>query len=307
MIRVFYSGYLAYKKHTHTVSQGIQQFATHISDTETEDLFTFDSIIARDLNVRGNKTVEILYSGGMDSELVLVSCLKQNIPVVAVTMRLTSRGCALNTHDLYYSEKFCRENNIAQKIIDLDCDRFFSNGDYIPYLEPYLITQPHVATHMWLFEQCSSFPVIGGDYPWPWVYPRLISPFRYHYCYYDEFMKSRGITGIGNVLSYSLEMSMLCAERHTKLVEANPGMYNGGPKLITKLKQDLYSDLVGQRFEARFRSDGWTQIPTSVFTLTPQRGELYQKFGVVETNTSISWEEKMAMAIGGEPGSNDRF
>lgn len=304
---VFYSGRLNYKKHTHTIGLGTQQFATHISDVETEDFQTFDNIIARDLGSRGNKTVEVLYSGGMDSELVLASCIKQHIPCVAVTMKLMGNGCVLNTHDLYYSERFCRNNSIPHKIIELDCDRFFDNGDHIAYLEPFLITHPHVATHFWLFEQCESFPVIGGDYPWPWVYPRIISPFRHHYCYYDEFMKKRNITGIGNILSYSLEASMFGASKHTELVEGNPGEYDGTPRRIARLKHRLYSDFLGTELEQRFRSDGWTQLPVTVFNLGQYRGDLYKRFKVVETDTSISWEQKMATAIGGVPGSNNRF
>jgi len=305
--RVFYTGVNNYKKHTHTVGTSIHKFTTDIIDVAMESLPDFNSVVARDLATRGNKIVEVLYSGGIDSELVLASCLQQKIPVRAVTMRLVSNNCSLNTHDLYYSERFCRMYGIDQHIVDLDRDRFFGNGDFVSYVEPYLINEAHVATHLWLLEQCTSFPVLGGDYPWPWLHvaPRVISPFRHHYCYYDKFMQDRNITGIGNMLSHSLEMAVMCLSKHTQLAESNADLYNGDLKRITRLKVDLYSDLVGQRFEQRLRSYGWDRVPVDVFNIMLYSGQLYSRFGT--TTSSISWGQSIAGAIKSLPGSNNKF
>jgi len=305
--RVFYSGVNNYKKHTHSVGTSIHKFTTDIVDVDTEEFSNFNSIIARDLGSRGNKTVEVLYSGGIDSELVLTSCLQQSIPCHAVTMRLLSNNCALNTHDLYYSERFCRMHGIDQSIVDLDCDSFFENGDFVEYVQPYLINEAHVATHLWLLERCSSFRVLGGDYPLPWLHvePRVVSPFRHHYCYYDEYMKDRGISGIGNMLSHSLEMAVMCLDQHVKLAESNGELYNGDLKRITRLKVDLYSGLVGQPFEQRLRSYGWDRVPVDVFNIMLYSGQLYSKFGT--TTSGIAWGQKLAAAIKSVPGSNNKF
>lgn len=305
--RVFYSGRSNYKKHTHTLGKSIHKFETVLCDVETEQFNNFNDIIARDLGSRGNKIVEVLYSGGIDSELVLASCLKQGIPCRAVTMRLLTNNCAINTHDLYYSERFCRAQGIPQHIVDLDCDRFFGNGDFVAYLEPYLITEPHVATHFWLLEQCSSFPVLGGDYPWPWLHvePRVVSPYRHHYSYYDEFMASKGITGIGSVLSHSLEIATHCLREHVKLAQGNLATYNGDLKRITQLKADLYTSLCGVQLEQRLRSFGWDRVPVGVFNLMLYSGQLLTQFGT--TNSEIVWQEKIAQAIDSMPGTNNRF
>lgn len=72
------------------------------------------------LSVRQTKFVDVLYSGGLDSELVLYCCLKNKIPAKAITMRLLVRGCPINLTDLYYSEKFCRANNVEISIFKRD-------------------------------------------------------------------------------------------------------------------------------------------------------------------------------------------
>ena len=111
---------------------------------ENRSIYTvFDDL----LSIRQTETVEVLYSGGLDSELVLHVCKHNNIPVKAITMRLIAKGITINMVDMYYSTKFCREHEIEQKIVDLNVTDFYASGDYLRYLDPYEITEPHIATH----------------------------------------------------------------------------------------------------------------------------------------------------------------
>jgi len=158
-----------------------------------------------------NLPVEVLYSGGLDSECVLLHCLRNSIPVVAVTMRLLVLGRPINVHDLYYAERFCREHSIKHRIIDLDVDKFFNNGDHIPLVEPYRFTRFTAGAMLWLIKQCESFPVIGGDWTWPQVNMGrpIYSPHRYDYSAMELFMADNGIQGIGNMLSHSLDSNAM--------------------------------------------------------------------------------------------------
>jgi len=118
-------------------------------------------------------------------------------------------------------------------------------------------------------------------------------------------MKDRGISGIGNMLSHSLEMAVMCLDQHVKLAEYNNELYNGDLKRITRLKVDLYSGLVGQPFEQRLRSYGWDRVPVDVFNIMLYSGQLYSKFGT--TTSGIAWGQKLAAAIKSVPGSNNKF
>ena len=166
----WYNGYNNYQKITFDINEETKEHKFHLEllDVPTDDSADINDAFNIHLAEAKGRVIEVMYSGGLDSEIILVHCLRNKIPVRAMTMRLLVNGFAVNTHDLYYSEKFCRENNVEQVILDFHADKFFGNGDHIPYLSSYKIATPHVSTHFWLFEQCSSFPVIGGDYNWPW-------------------------------------------------------------------------------------------------------------------------------------------
>jgi hypothetical protein len=89
----------------------------------------------------------------------------------------------------------------------LDTEELFDSGKYLEYLLPYNITEPHVASHFWLIEQCQSYPILGGDWPWFQKHKKVLSPFRLAYSMYEKYMHSKGIDGIGNMIGHSFESS----------------------------------------------------------------------------------------------------
>ena len=245
------------------------------------------------LSQRQTKTVDVLYSGGLDSECVLSSCLINKIPVRAVTMRLLVNGCPMNTHDLYYSEKYCREHGIEQKIVDLNVKDFFDNGKHLEYLLPYKIEEPHVATHFWLFEQCEGFPVIGGDYSWPWQDRSRISPHRLSYSCYNRFLKDKGIHGIGNMLGHNLEANLQFMKAH---------LINHNPSMINRTKRAAFEYLGLGNFELRFRSYGWEHA--HIMNKSQYKIELLKEIGIIKNR--IIWNTVVGTVLNG-PGSNDSF
>lgn len=316
--RIHYSGKQDYLKHTFTTGV-INKFNTEILDVPVHpytDIFSIFidipvhpytnifSIFNEHLLERPGGTVEVLYSGGLDSEAVLIACDKLHIHSVPVTMRLLINNCPINTHDLYYSEKFCREHKFKQRIIDLNVDKFFENGDHIKYLSPYSIIEPHVATHLWLLEQCSEFPVIGGDYCWPWTTQPVISPYRNSYCYYDKFMQDNGITGIGNMLSHSLESNLFFMQAHLSLTRERPELRTDH-KNIPIFKQALLNKIGFGELTIRFRSYGWENVSTSLFNKGLYKFQLIKQYGM--TTDSISWNDSVTEIIGVGPRSNDKF
>ena len=248
-------------------------------------------------SIRQCKYVEVLYSGGLDSELTLISCIRNNIPVKAVTLVIKIKGLAINTHDLYYAQKFCVNHNIEQVLVELDADKFFENGTYLDYLRPYYITQPHVATHMWLIEQCTHFPVIGGD--WPWVQNhvenKVLSPFKIDFSSYERFMKDNGVFGIGNMISNSLESSC-------KFIQLHIDNHVSG-ETLAEFKTRMYRN-IEPTIEYRARSYGWENMSIVKFDLFKHRFPLL-KLGV--TSNSIKWNNVIKNLLNTELTENDKF
>lgn len=274
-------------------------------------LIPFDNIHqAFAYNMEGaNLPVEVLYSGGFDSECVLMSCLTNNIPAVAITMRMMFRGAVINTHDLYYSEKFCRERGVEQTFIDLDIEKFFVNGDHKKYLEPYYLRLNNVATHMWLAEQCTRFPIIGGDYTWPILNDPIkqYSPHRNEFQFYDVFMKDNGITGIGSMMNHSLESNIFFIQTHAQLYKEDPDNIGGDLLKIMTLKHRMLQRLGFDNLEIRHKSYGWEMLDhyKKWFDATSYNKEFIDKYNF--TTNTIKWNKTLGEIIDIEPGENYNY
>jgi hypothetical protein len=286
-----------YQECTLELGKGKNLFNITLQDNDFDFNRNIMDIFNDHLSVRQSKYVEVLYSGGLDSELVLLSCIRNNIPVKAMTLVIKIKGLIINTHDLYYAQKFCVEHNIEHKMVELDADKFFENGTYLNYLTPYHITEPHVATHMWLIEQCSYFPIIGGD--WPWVHMhvdnKILSPFKMEFSSYERFMKDKGIYGIGNMISNSLESSC-------KFIQLHLDNYQGNEN-ISVFKTRMYQN-IEPTIEYRLRSYGWEQSPSVNFNLLKYRVALL-KLGI--TINTIKWGNTISSLLNTTVNDNASF
>lgn len=287
-----------FKKCTLELGEDNHKFTTELLDVPYENNRNITDIFNDHLANRQTKYVEVLYSGGLDSELVLLSCLKNNIPVIALTLVIKIDGLIINTHDLYYAEKFCREHSITHKLVELHADKLYENGDYISYLHPYYITEPHVATHLWLIEQCNYFPILGGDWPWTHTHieNKVLSPFRLEFSSYERFMKDKGIHGIGNMIGYSLESSIKLIQLH--LANHIPG------ESVSNLKSRMYKTMYPELVE-RLRSYGWENHRSNKFNMLSYKIELVKQLKL--TKSIIKWNQTVKTMLNTTINENDKF
>jgi len=283
-----------FRKCTLELGADSHKFTTELLDVPANCNRSMTDIFDEHLSIRQNQLVEVLYSGGLDSELTLLHCLKRNIPVIAITMVIRINGLPINTHDLYYSEKFCRTHNITRKIIDLNADKFFENGEHFKYLNPYYITEPHVATHFWLLEQCQSFPILGGD--WPWVQmktDKILSPTRLEFSNYERFMTDKGITGIGNMIGFSLDSTL-------KLIQLHMENHIGATP-VAIIKGMMYQKMEPS-IEPRLRSYGWEHHKTFI---SQYKTDLINSLH--PTSSAIKWNTMIKDILQTSIDYNDQF
>ena len=283
-----------YKKH----SLHDNDFTTILTECEFEKGRDIDAIFLDHLVDRPNSSVELLYSGGLDSELVLMSLLRNKIPVEAMTMVIMIKGAILNVVDLYYSEKFCRENNVKQNLFYFDAIDFFESGKYLDYALPLRITEPHVPSHMWLIEQCHNYPIIGGDWPWVQAHKenKVLSPFKLSFCSFERFMQSKGIPGIGNMISHSFESSYYFIEKHLREYELGNDSFHTVPFL----KYKMYGTK-----EPRIKSYGWEDCPKELLNINKYKVELLKQIGIPKSK--IEWGDQIKSLINSTENSNTFF
>lgn len=299
-------GHRNYKKITFEFNKDTKEHFFHIEllEVDTESYDSIYDIFAMHLSTRQTKYVEVLYSGGLDSEIVLIGCMKNKIPTKAITMRIMSNGYLLNTRDIYYAEKFCRNFKIEQKFLDLDVDNWFDNGNHLKYLDNYKITEPHVSTQLWLVEQCSGFPVLGGSYTWPQTHKvnKVLSPHKHCYSVYDKFMSDNNIHGIGNMQNYSLEANLMFIKSHLNIF--NPSIHNGNLKKLPVLKRDIFTNLGFNNLELRQTQHGW-EIHPDIFDAVSLTNYYRKYYGLV--NNSISWGDKIGTILSSPIRYNNTF
>jgi hypothetical protein len=183
-------------------------------------------------------------------------------------------------------------------LVELDANKFFQNGNHLSYLCPYYIIEPHVATHLWLIEKCSYFPIIGGD--WPWVQNhienKVLSPFRLEFSSYERFMNDKGINGIGNMIGNSLES--IC-----KLIQIHLDNHVGSES-VSNFKSRMYQTMYPE-LEPRLRSYGWEQCSPDIFNIKKYKIELLKKLGITKSN--IVWGDIISTMIGSSTNSNTLF
>lgn len=256
---------------------------------------------------RQTKFIEILYSGGLDSEIVLYICKTLKLPLIATTMRYIYNGYILNTHDLYYAGKFCRENDIQQNFVDLNINDFYENGKYLDYSTPYNLGMPNVCVYLWLFEQCSGFPVFAGDYTWPWVENKVLVPQRYYFSMQEKFLQDRNIHGIGNMLNHSLELNLLLIKNHIDLYKKlviQEKKLKINPKELPIFRQHMAEKLGVHNLQPRMRSFGFNTLPVEIFNILDYMPILVTKLGKVWS--TIKWNQSVADILETTPGSNFR-
>ena len=292
--KTWFEGINDYKKCTLTYGDDgkLLHFHTELREVERMDTTDIYEILNIHLSQRQTKTVEVCYSGGVDSEVVLLSCIHNKIPVRAITMRIHYNNMLINTHDIFYSEKFCRENHIEQKFIDFDYVKIGESGEYLKLLSPYNIKIASAAPHLWMLSQLSGYVVMGGDYSWPWIVKPVISPYKHSFNMNNQFMKDHGIHGISNMLSHSIDSNLHFIKSHVVVYDHEK--HNPSERLkVSRLKSEVYQH-AGFTVEPRIKASGLESIPPGDYN-----AQCIELFG--DSVSSVSWGDSISEII--ESGS----
>ncbi len=129
--------------------------------------------------------ISILYSGGVDSEVTIMSFMAAKIPFTAQIMRFNDD---INYHDIRYALDFCNKHDLKYNVHDIDIIKFFE-GEMYDYAAATHCLSPQLCATMWLVDQVDGFPVIGqgecviildGD-RWKFRESEMVNSFYRHY------------------------------------------------------------------------------------------------------------------------------
>lgn len=102
--------------------------------------------------------ITVLFSGGVDSEVVVRAFQQAGIHFTAGILRFHND---LNLHDYIWAVLVCEELRIPYKIYELDLLKFWENESY-EYAKATSCVTPQLLSTMWLVDQVEGYAVIGS-------------------------------------------------------------------------------------------------------------------------------------------------
>jgi hypothetical protein len=113
---------------------------------------------ARLIASKTHQPIWVLFSGGLDSEVVAQSFELAAVPFHIAIMRFSQD---LNQHDIEWAVKACQKNKWPFTFFDLDIHQFWEKN-LLQYSIPSKCISPQLAATMWLMDQVEGYPVLGS-------------------------------------------------------------------------------------------------------------------------------------------------
>lgn len=124
-----------------TQTTNVQSYLDNTSSTENfrENLCEIAELYADPDNVN-----LVYYSGGMDSEVVLMSFMEAKVDYCPVVFTLTWQGDVINDHDLEWAHKFLTEHNISYIDRTIDIAEFWQSDLIEAYARDWGVHSPQI-------------------------------------------------------------------------------------------------------------------------------------------------------------------
>lgn len=103
-------------------------------------------------------SIYILLSGGMDSEVCLLSFLQQKLPVKTISLRFKKYS---HPDEMQHIERIKQQYNISHEYVDIDLESLLESSDFLSTVEPVKCVSPIIGCHLWLANQISGTPIIA--------------------------------------------------------------------------------------------------------------------------------------------------
>lgn len=101
----------------------------------------------------------VLFSGGIDSEVMLQSFMFAGIPIRTA---ITCFKHDLNRHDIRYAIKFCETHEIPYRLLHIDIEHFVRSGEALAYASATKCVQPQLLHTMWAMDQVDGYPILAS-------------------------------------------------------------------------------------------------------------------------------------------------
>lgn len=127
-----------------------------------------EEIVARLVALPKDKQIVLMYSGGIDSEILAMAMIELGMNVEYHFIRLLSGTKILNHYDYKYAEHFALENRLELQVFDCDWDEFMRSAELKDYVEKTryanVFTAPMYCHHRKIWE-AGKYPIMASNDP----------------------------------------------------------------------------------------------------------------------------------------------
>ena len=145
--------------------------------------------VAAELYDKYGQDLVITLSGGVDSEVVLLSFLACGIKPRVALLRFENH---LNSHDLSFAYHRCASHELIPEVIDVNVNHFFKNT-LLDFSEITRISSPQINLHAYFIDKIDGIPIIGAGENFLVVHDNIVfdqeDEYLMRYCNY--FIKKR--------------------------------------------------------------------------------------------------------------------
>jgi hypothetical protein len=116
---------------------------------------------ARAIRERFSEPFDLLFSGGIDSEIILRCHVELKIPINVFIFKYEND---YNYHDVRHALRICDELNVNPTVVDFNLQKFFENDAYDIWKTGYFL-KAGTLPHMKMIEYLDNIPVLGLGQP----------------------------------------------------------------------------------------------------------------------------------------------
>lgn len=111
------------------------------------------------------KPLNVLFSGGVDSQAMLHAVANSGVPFKVTIIEFLNE---LNQHDVAFGKYFCDTYYMPYDTLEIDIVRFYVSGEYLNFIEPFWCSSPQIALHLKgidLIRQSQDCVILMGGSP----------------------------------------------------------------------------------------------------------------------------------------------
>ena len=177
---------------------------------------------------------DLLFSGGVDSEVILRCNIELGIPINVFIFRYENR---YNLPDVTHALRICSELNVTPTVIDFNLKKFFENDAYDIWKVGHFSAAGRLV-HMKMFDYLDNIPIMGDGNP-DWIYNGQ--------WLYEFFEQGHGATCYVNTIGrtaipdwYECSPEVILSHLQTPLIQK---LVSGGQVDYNRYKYQLHNSI----------------------------------------------------------------